>query len=125
MVSFIDENKETYGVEPMCSVLPIAPSTYYEHARRRREPERRPQREKRDEKLQGEIGRLYEDTHLVCGAKKVWRQLEREGVVVARCTVKLARFETDGPRCRGRRSPIQDGRDGVRGVEALGPSKGR
>ena len=88
MVSFIDEHKETYGVEPMCSVLPIAPSTYYEHARRRREPERRPQREKRDEKLQVEIGRVYEDNHLVYGAKKVWRQLDREDVVVARCTVE-------------------------------------
>jgi putative transposase len=77
MVSFIDEHKETYGVEPMCSVLPIAPSTYYESAQRRREPERRPQREKRDEKLQAEIGRVYEDNHLVYGAKKVWRQLNR------------------------------------------------
>jgi transposase InsO family protein len=88
MVSFIDENKETYGVEPMCSVLPIAPSTYHEHARRRREPERRPQRDKCDEKLRAEIGRVYESNQFVYGARKVWRQLGREDVVVARCTVE-------------------------------------
>jgi hypothetical protein len=64
MVSFIDQHKEEYGVEPMCSVLPIAPGTYYEHARRKREPERRPLRQKRDDELRREIGRVYEDNHL-------------------------------------------------------------
>jgi len=103
MVSFIDEHKETYGVEPMCSVLPIAPSTYYEHARRRREPERRSQRQKRDEKLQMEIGRIYEDNQFVYGANKVWRQLHREDVIVARCTVErlMARMGLRGA-TRGR-----------------------
>ena len=87
MVAFIDQHKDKYGVEPMCSILPIAPSTYYEHARRRRQPERRPARHRRDDVLQSEIQRVYEDNHLVYGAKKVWRQLGREDVRVARCTV--------------------------------------
>jgi putative transposase len=87
MVSFIDQHKEEYGVESMCSVLPIAPSTYYEHARRVREPERRPVRQKRDDTLRAEIARVYEANQFVYGAKKVWRQLRREEVRVARCTV--------------------------------------
>lgn len=87
MVSFINQHKEEYGVESMCSVLPIAPSTYYEHARRQREPERRPARHKRDDELRTNIARVYEDNQLVYGAKKVWRQLRRESVHVARCTV--------------------------------------
>jgi transposase InsO family protein len=87
MVSFIDQHKDQYGVEPMCSVLPIAPSTYYEHARRRRQPERRPARHRRDDELQSQIRRVYEDNQLVYGARKVWRQLRRDDVRVARCTV--------------------------------------
>jgi putative transposase len=87
MVSFIDEHKEAYGVEPMCSVLPIAPSTYYEHARRCRKPELRSRRQQRDDELRVEIERVYNDNQCVYGANKVWRQLRREGVPVARCTV--------------------------------------
>lgn len=87
MVSFIDQHKDQYGVEPICSVLPIAPSTYYEHVRRRQQPERMPARHQRDGELQSEIRRVYEDNQLVYGAKKVWRQLQREDVRVARCTV--------------------------------------
>jgi putative transposase len=87
MVSFIDQHKDEYGVESMCSVLPIAPSTYYEHARRRREPESRPARQKRDDELSTDIARVYKNNQLVYGAKKVWRQLRREDVRVARCTV--------------------------------------
>ncbi len=88
MVAFIDGHKGAYGVESMCSVLPIAPSTYYEHARRKREPERRPARHKRDEELRAEIGRVYEDNQLVYGADKIWRQLKRGDISVARCTVE-------------------------------------
>lgn len=88
MVSFIDDHKHVYGVEPMCRVLPIAPSTYYEHARRRREPERRPLREKRDEELSLEVARVHRENFSVYGAEKVWRQLHREGFDVARCTVE-------------------------------------
>jgi transposase InsO family protein len=88
MVTFIDDHKSVYGVEPMCKVLPIAPSTYYEHARRRREPERRPARHKRDEELRSEIRRVYDEQFVVYGANKVWRQLKRESVQTARCTVE-------------------------------------
>jgi len=88
MVAFIDQHKEKYGVEPMCRVLPIAPSTYHQHARRKRRPELRPEREKRDAVLQDEIGRVYEENHCVYGAHKVWRQLRRESKPAARCTVE-------------------------------------
>jgi putative transposase len=59
MVAFIDQHKDEYGVESMCSVLPIAPSTYYEQARRMREPQRRPARHQRDHELKAEIQRVY------------------------------------------------------------------
>jgi transposase InsO family protein len=88
MVDFIEEHRSEHGVEPICAVLPIAPSTYYEHRARRRDPERRPARAKRDEVLRVEIRRVWENSFGgVYGVKKVWRQLLREGVVVARCTV--------------------------------------
>jgi transposase InsO family protein len=88
MTAFIDENRGQYGVEPICEVLPIAPSTYYEHRARQRDPALRPERAKRDEKLSGEIRRVWDENFSVYGAEKVWRQLRREGVDVARCTVE-------------------------------------
>ncbi len=88
MIGFIEEHREEYGVEPICASLPIAPSTYYEHRRRRLEPERRPARAKRDEELSPEVQRVWDDNFGVYGAEKVWRQLVREGFVVARCTVE-------------------------------------
>jgi putative transposase len=88
MATFIDENRSLYGVEPICDVLPIAPSTYYEHRSRVRDPELRPERAKRDEKLSGEIRRVWDEHFAVYGAEKVWLQLRREGVDVARCTVE-------------------------------------
>jgi putative transposase len=89
MVAFIDEHRGEYGVEPICEVLPIAPSTYHEHARRRREPERRPHRAKRDDELRAEVRRVHhESLDGVYGADKVWRQLRRERRWVARCTVE-------------------------------------
>lgn len=87
MVNFIDEYRDEYGVESICKVLPIAPSTYYERVRQRNEPERRSTRAKRDEVLVEEIRRVYEANRSLYGARKVWRQLLREGFVVARCTV--------------------------------------
>lgn len=95
MVTFIAEHRAEYGVEPICEVLPIAPSTYYEHARRLRDLERRPQRAKRDEVLRGEVRRVHhESLDGTYGADKVWRQLRREGYSVARCTVeRLMRSE--------------------------------
>jgi transposase InsO family protein len=87
MKAFIDEHRETYGVEPICRVLPIAPSTYYEHAARKANPDRRPARERWDATLSHEIRRVFAENFGVYGVRKVWRQLQREGVAVARCTV--------------------------------------
>ena len=80
MSTFIDENREAYGVEPICAELPIAPSTYYEHKRWEREPARRSARSCRDAELRPEIRRMWEENYGVYGARKVWRQLGREGV---------------------------------------------
>jgi len=88
MVSFIDAHRCEYGVEPICGVLPIAPSTYYEHKAREADPSRLPPRERRDAVLREEVGRVWEENRCVYGVRKVWRQLKREGVVVARCTVE-------------------------------------
>ena len=88
MVSFIDEHRDAYGVEPICDVLPIAPSTYYTHRARRIDPTQRPARSVRDESLRPEIQRVWNENLAVYGADKVWRQLGREDVDVARCTVE-------------------------------------
>jgi putative transposase len=88
MNAFIDEHRAVYGVEPICKVLPIAPSTYRLYAARRTDPTRRPARAQRDERLCEQIRRVWEDNFRVYGADKVWRQLRREGVEVARCTVE-------------------------------------
>lgn len=89
MVGFIEEHRGEYGVEPICAQLPIAPATYYTHAARRRDPEKRPARAKRDDVLRVEIRRVWQESFGgVYGAEKVWRQLVREGTVVARCTVE-------------------------------------
>ncbi len=88
MTAFVDEHRDTYGVEPICEQLPIAPSTYYEHKRRQREPERCSARSRRDTVLRPVIRRVHEENYGVYGARKVWRQLHRQGVRVARCTVE-------------------------------------
>jgi putative transposase len=87
MIAFIDEHREAYGVEPICRVLPIAPSTYYAHAARRADPGKLPARARSDAALMVEIRRVFEANFHVYGVRKVWRQLGREGIVVARCTV--------------------------------------
>jgi putative transposase len=87
MTAFVDEHRETYGVEPICRVLPIAPSTYYEYAARKADPDRRPARERRDIELSQEIYRVFAANFGVYGVRKVWRQMKREGIAVARCTV--------------------------------------
>jgi putative transposase len=87
MIAFIDEHRAVYGVEPICRVLPIAPSTYYAHAARRADPKRLPARARRDAALMIEIRRVSEENFCVYGVRKVWRQLSREGIAVARCTV--------------------------------------
>ena len=83
MTAFIGERREEFGVEPICAVLPIAPSTYY--AARCRPPSARVLR---DEQLRVEIRRAFQDSRRRYGPRKVWRQLKREGIVVARCTVE-------------------------------------
>ena len=88
MRSFIDEHREVYGVEPICAVLPIAPSTYYLHKVREAQPAKRPARAHRDQQLRTEITRVWEENEQVYGVRKVWRQLLREGNQVARCTVE-------------------------------------
>lgn len=88
MMLFVDSNKAGYGVEPICRQIQIAPSSYYEHKRRARDPDRLPDRFKRDMKLELEIQRVWEGNFRVYGARKVWRQLIREGTRVARCTVE-------------------------------------
>jgi transposase InsO family protein len=83
MIAYLDQHKDRYGVEPICRVLPIAPSTYY-HATRRPASARAV----RDAKLKAEIARVHAEHFGVYGARKVWRQLHREGITVARCTVE-------------------------------------
>ena len=87
MIDFIAEHRAIYGVEPICRVLPIAPSTYHAHAARRADPGKLPARAQRDAALKVEIGRVYAANFQVYGVRKVWRQLGREGIAVARCTV--------------------------------------
>jgi len=87
MIAFIDEHRARHGVEPICRVLPIAPSTYHAHAARRVDPGKLPARAQRDITLRTEIRRVYEENFRVYGVRKVWRQLLREGTAVARCTV--------------------------------------
>jgi putative transposase len=88
MVTFINDHREVYGVEPICRVLPIAPSTYYTHAARLADPELMSARAKRDASLSEQIRRVFKENFEVYGAKKVWGQLLREGIQVARCTVE-------------------------------------
>ena len=83
MIASIDQHRDRYGVEPICQVLPIAPSTYYDA--KRRPPAARGLR---NEELKVEIRRVHEDNFGVYGARKIWRQLHREGISVARCTVE-------------------------------------
>ncbi len=88
MTSFIDVQRQESGVEPICAVLPIAPSTYYEQKAREADPSRLPERVQRDAILCEEITRVWEENRRIYGARKVWRQLRREGMKVARCTVE-------------------------------------
>jgi putative transposase len=83
MIAYIDANRDRFGVEPICQVLPIAPSTYYQHRKRRPSA-----RAVRDAALPVEIRRVHAENFGVYGARKVWRQLHREGMSVARCTVE-------------------------------------
>jgi putative transposase len=87
MVGFIDDHRAEYGVEPICAVLPIAPSVYYERKARERAPERRPARAQRDEALAAHVRRVWREHREIYGVRKVWKQLQRDRYAVARCTV--------------------------------------
>ena len=88
MMAFIDQHRSEYGVEPICRQLPIAPSTYYARRRQQAEPHLRSSRAQQDDVLRAHIRRVWDDSFGTYGARKVWRQLRREGVQVARCTVE-------------------------------------
>ena len=87
MIAFIDDQRAIHGVEPICKVLPIAPSTYHAHDAKRRDPLRLSARARRDLALRVEVRRVFDANYRVYGVRKVWRQLQREGIDVARCTV--------------------------------------
>ena len=87
MITFIEENREVIGVEPICKHLPIAPSTFYDHMAKRANPDLMSDRAKRDVTLKPEIERVWEQNYKVYGVRKVWHQMRREGFDVARCTV--------------------------------------
>jgi putative transposase len=106
MIAYIDANRDRFGVEPICRVLPIAPSTY--HAARSRPASARAVR---DAKLRAEISRIHAEHFGVYGVRKLWRQLHREGIVVARCTVErlMGELGLEGVRRgKGRRTTTPD-----------------
>jgi hypothetical protein len=120
MIAFIDDYREAYWVEWICRVLPIAPSTYRAHAARRADPAKAPPRVRRDAVLKAHIRRVWVEIFQVYGVRKVWRQLGREGVAVARCTVaRLIR----GMGLQGRQIREASGRtrtEGARGEPRAG-----
>jgi len=87
MIAFIDDHRGAHGVEPICKVLPIAPSTYHAHVAKRRDPAKLSARARQDARLKIEVRRVFDENFRVYGVRKVWRQLKREGFDVARCTV--------------------------------------
>jgi putative transposase len=86
--SFVDQHRERFGVEPLCKALQCAPSAYRRHAARQRDPSLRSERAKRDERLSEQVSQLWRVNHSVYGADKVWQQMKREHIEVARCTVE-------------------------------------
>lgn len=114
MYAFIDECREIFGVEPVCRAFQIAPSGYYEYRARRADPSRCPERVQRDAALRETIRQLWDVHHQVYGARKIWRQLHRDGERVARCTVeRLMRELGLAGVVRGRRVRTTTGSDAV------------
>ena len=114
MLAFIDKHRNRYGVESICALLPIAPSIYYAHKAREVNPERLPRRAKRDAQLKIEIRRVWEENFKVYGVRKVWRQLGREQIHTARCTVaRLMRDMGLRGAVRGRRVNTTRGAEDV------------
>ena len=104
MIAFIDDHRQAHGVEPICRVLPIALSTYHAHVAKRVDPSRLSARDRRDAALKEEVRRVFETNFRVYGVRKVWRQLQREGFDVARCTVAGPAVPWKGRRHGRRRS---------------------
>jgi putative transposase len=102
MIAFIDDHRGAFGVEPVCKVLPIAPSTYHAHVAQRVDASKRSARARRDADLTIEVQRVFAENFGVYGVRKVWRQLQREGFTVARCTVGrlMANLGLRGPKAR-------------------------
>jgi transposase InsO family protein len=88
MVAFIDAHRQVHGVESICALLPIAPSTYFHHKAQAADPDRRSARARRDDELRAIIRRIWTEHFQVYGPRKVWRQMGREGLRVARCRVR-------------------------------------
>jgi transposase InsO family protein len=113
MKAFVDVHRQGYGVEPICKVLQFAPSAYRRHAARRRDPAQLSRRARRDAELMPQIRRVWDANMQVYGADKVWKQLNREGIRVARCTVeRLMRAMGLAGVVRGKvvRTTVQDGK---------------
>lgn len=118
-MSLVDTLRNEHGVGPVCHELDIAPSTYYRHQQHRTHPDRCSQREQRDNLLKTEIQRVYDENHSVYGIRKVWRQLLRENISVARCTVArlmkamglagVRRGKRSGPQSAGKKLPQATG----------------
>lgn len=87
-MSFIDDHRKELGIEPICRELRVAPSSYYEHAARLVDPDKRSVRARRDDELRQQFGRVHEASFGLYGTRKVWHQLRREGIEVAKCTVE-------------------------------------
>jgi len=104
MVEYIDQYKSVHGVDPICKILPIAPATYYDQKAKQRQPNKRSSRTKRDEVLKDDIQRVWEENLCVYGARKVWKQLNRESIPVGRWSVEtvMRKLGLEGVR-RGRR----------------------
>lgn len=88
MIAFIDKYRGNHGVEPICKLLPIAPSTYHDHVAKQRDPSRLSARAQRDIMLKPEVARIFAENFGVYGVRKVWRQMKREGFDIARCTIE-------------------------------------
>jgi transposase InsO family protein len=88
MVTFVDAHRDAYGIEPICRQLLIAPSTYYRHTMQHADPTARSVRAQRDDQLRAAIQRVWDANFQVYGSRKVWQQLRRDGIAVARCTVQ-------------------------------------
>jgi len=110
MACYIDEKRKVHGVESICAAQPIAPSTYYEHKAWEENRGRIPTRVRRDAVLRTEIQRVWEENFSVYGACKVWLQLNREGITVARCTVERLMRHVDLKRhCERQAAPCDNG----------------